>query len=111
MKTTLIVTSLFFSLIMLWAAQGGGQETSRITVTGNEVNNRVVILQIMKAGKAYALQCNEGASACAQLKVGQYQMVELPKNFGMYDCKDVEVYTDASSDKRIKVGEYCLTEK
>lgn len=40
-------------------------------------------------------------------------MVELPKNFGMYECKDVEIYSESvvTSDKDMKVGEYCLVEK
>lgn len=111
MKTALILVSLFFLLVPLWSAQGDGQETSKIIVTGNALNNRVVILEITKAGKAYELQCNQGASACSQLKNSTYQMLELPKNFGMYDCRDVEVYTYTSSEKRTKIGEYCLTEK
>lgn len=50
---------------------------------------------------------------CAALKNGRYQMVELPANFGMYDCKDVEIYPEFAvaplRDK--KLGEFCLEEK
>ncbi len=40
-------------------------------------------------------------------------MVELPKNFGMYECQDVEVYPESAvtEDKDQKLGEYCLVEK
>ena len=45
-------------------------------------------------------------------------MVELPTNFGMYECRDVEVYREAAAtpdnappDKNKKLGEYCLIEK
>jgi len=45
-------------------------------------------------------------------------MVELPKNFGMYECRDVEVYPQSAAtpdstlpDKDKKLGEYCLLEK
>ena len=44
---------------------------------------------------------------------GKYQMVELPQNFGMYECKvkDVEVYTEEDKSLQNKLGEYCLIEK
>lgn len=45
-------------------------------------------------------------------------MVELPKNFGMYECRDIEVYPESAAttdtappDKDKKLGEYCLVEK
>jgi hypothetical protein len=40
-------------------------------------------------------------------------MVELPKNFGMYECKDVEIYPEfaVNPDKDEKLGEFCLEEK
>ena len=84
-----------------------------ITVKGNELNNGVVILDIVKAGKGYELQCNQGASGCTALKSGKYEIVELPKNFGMYDCKVIEVYPEFAVDpvKDRKLGEYCLIEK
>jgi hypothetical protein len=49
--------------------------------------------------------------SCASLKRGTYTMVELPKNFGVYDCRDVEVYPESPQPaKNTKLGEYCLTE-
>lgn len=92
-----------------------GNELNRavITVRGNELNNGVVVLDIVKTGKACELQCNQGASGCIALKNGKYQIVELPKNFGMYDCKVVEVYPEFAVDpeRDRKLGEYCLIEK
>jgi hypothetical protein len=40
-------------------------------------------------------------------------MIQLPKNFGMYECRDVEIYPESAvtSDKDKKLGEYCLVEK
>jgi hypothetical protein len=89
------------------------QETPHITVRGSELNNEVVILDVLKASKAYQLQCNQGAPGCSTLNNGNYQMVELPKNFGMYECRDVEIYPESAitSDKDKKLGEYCLVEK
>jgi hypothetical protein len=71
-----------------------------------------------------ALQCNQGAPGCAVLRNGRYQMVELPKDFGMYECRNVEIYAETvvpsdaiKSDKPDKankddiMGEYCLVEK
>ncbi len=104
----LLALFLLFGTVELWA-----QEESYITVRGNELNNGVVIIDVLQAGKAYELQCNEGASSCTALKNGRYQMVELPKNFGMYDCKDVEVYAESAVNpgKDKKLGEYCLMEQ
>lgn len=58
------------------------------------------------------------------LKNGKYQMMELPKNFGMYECRDLEVYAEslAPSDgvkpdrsnkpnKDDRIGDDCLIEK
>ena len=94
------------------------QEESLITVRGSELNNGVVILDVLKASKACQLQCNQGAPGCTNLKNGNYLMVELPKNFGMYECRDVEVYPQSAvtpdttpPDKDKKLGEYCLIEK
>lgn len=89
------------------------QEKTAVTVKGSELNNGVVIVDLVKAGKSYELQCNQGAPSCTPLKSGKYQMVELPSNVGMYECRDVEVYVDdsSSSDTGKKIGEYCLTAK
>ena len=105
---------LLLALVLLCGSvEVSAQEKSVITVRGSELNNGVVILDVVKVGKACVLQCNQGMSACTTLKNGKYQMVELPKNFGMYECKDVEVYpeTAVTADKNNKLGEYCLVEK
>jgi hypothetical protein len=90
-----------------------GQEKTSIAVKGTELNNGVVIVDLVRAGKSYELQCNQGAPSCTPLKSGKYQMVELPGNSGMYDCKDVEVFADPATDPNAekKIGEYCLTAK
>ncbi len=94
------------------------QEKSSITVRGSELSNGVVILDAVKGDRSFTLECNQGAPDCTALSNGKYLMIELPKNFGMYECKDVEVYPESANmpgaampDKHKKVGEYCLTDK
>jgi hypothetical protein len=113
MKKEITLFLLLALFLLFGAVEGSAQEKSFITVRASELNNRVVILDVLKAGKAYELQCNQGVPSCGALKNGRYQLVELPKNFGMYECKDVEVYPESAvtPDKDKKLGEYCLVEK
>jgi hypothetical protein len=111
MKTRIL---LLLVAILLVAAGVVAQEASVITVKGTEVNNGVVIVDVIKGGKGYDLQCNQGAPSCAPLKSGKYQLVELPSNSGMYDCRDVQVFPNnegSTNDRDNKLGEYCLTDK
>jgi len=103
---TLLVLFLSFG-----SAEGLAQEKSYITVEGKKLNNGVVLVDILKAGKTNVLQCNQGAPGCAALNNGKYQMVELPANFGLYECRDVEVYAEDDKSRQNKLGEYCLIEK
>ena len=109
------------ALILLMLASGiplMAQDQSTITVKNSEVNNGVVIVTAVQApteGQPKAslqLNCNKGASACKAPEPGTYLMVRLPKNWGMYDCQNVDLYA-ASADLATaqKVGEYCLNEK
>jgi hypothetical protein len=118
MKKAMVLFSLLTLFCVLCTWQVSAQEKSNITVRGSELNNGVVIMDVLKASKAYHLQCNQGAAGCANLKNGSYLMMELPKNFGMYECRDVEVYPESAAtsdasppDKNKKLGEYCLVEK
>lgn len=82
-----------------------------INVKGNQVANGVVILGIVKQGSGFHLQCNHGLSSCTVLENGEYQLVELPRNFGLYDCKGVHVCPgQAAAQDADKLGEYCLIE-
>lgn len=107
----------FFILLALFLFFGGvgasAQEKSYITVKGKDLINGVVIVEVVRDGKGYRLMCNEGMAGCSALKNGRYQMVELPKNFGMYECKDVEIYPEfaVNPEKNQKRGEFCLEEK
>jgi len=118
MKKAIALFVLLDLFCVLETVHLSAQERSHIMVRGSELNNGVVILDVLKANKAYQLQCNQGAPGCTPLKNGNYQLVELPKNFGMYECRDVEVYPEsaatpdaAAPDKGQKLGEYCLVEK
>jgi hypothetical protein len=118
MKKAMVLFSLLTLFCVLCARQVSAQEKSNITVRGSELNNGVVIMDVLKASKAYQLQCNQGAAGCTNLRNRDYLMVELPKNFGMYECRDVEVYPESAAtpdtalpDKDKKLGEYCLVEK
>lgn len=84
-----------------------------INVKGNQIANGVVMLEIAKDGKPFELQCNHGLSSCTVLHNGEYQLVELPRNSGLYDCKGVHVYPEPAvvQGKDKKLGEYCLIEK
>ncbi len=107
-----------FLLVLMVAAQLAAQEKSNITVKSSEVDNGVVIITATQAaatdqGKAsFALHCNKGAASCKAPEPGSYLMVRLPKNWGMYDCANVDLYpssADPATDQ--KIGEYCLIEK
>jgi hypothetical protein len=115
MKREISLFLLLALFLLRSAVEVSAQDKSYITVTGNQLNNGVVILDVVKAGKAYRLQCNQGAPGCTTLSAGKYLMVELPENFGMYECKDVEVYPEPvvnpEKDKDKKLGEYCLIAK
>lgn len=86
------------------------QDKSQVTVKSVDKNNGVVLITLAENGKSLELQCNDGASFCVAVKPGEYQMVRLPKNRGLYDCKNVELFKagadTTSPDERL--GQYCL---
>jgi hypothetical protein len=112
MKKTII-----FSVLAL-AMQLIAQEKSTITVKKAEFASGVVIVSIVQesneqqAKASFELHCNKGASGCTAPEPGSYLMVKLPKNWGMYDCTNVELYpssADPATDQ--KIGQYCLLGK
>jgi|SRR3954468_18198456 hypothetical protein len=86
---------------------------SLITVKSSEKNSGVITLQVAKEAKTFELQCNDGMPSCTDLKKGNYKMTELPKNHGIYDCKNVRLYAESAtgSEDDEKLGEYCLLGK
>jgi hypothetical protein len=106
MKRAIFIFVLLVTFVAL------AQETSQLTIKSGEINSGVVILTAASHGKNFELQCNQGAGGCKVLQPGSYVMVRLPKNRGMYDCANVEIFstdTDPASGQRI--GAYCLIEK
>ncbi len=94
------------------------QDTSTVTVKGSETSNGVVIITAIQQATGdqqklnLELHCNKGATACKAPEPGNYQMVRLPKNWGMYDCQNVDLYLPSADPKTDqKIGEYCLNEK
>jgi hypothetical protein len=103
---------------LLAAIQVMAQDKSTVTVKSSEVNNGVVILTVRQAGVAeqaaesFVLHCNKGMPNCSMPEAGTYLMVRLPKNWGMYDCANVDLYpTTADPASSEKLGEYCLIRK
>jgi hypothetical protein len=112
MKQTLIL------LLLVVGVQAVAQDKSTITVKNSTVVSDVIVINITQStvadkGKAsFELRCNKGPSSCKAPEPGTYQMVRLPKNWGMYDCENVDLYSasaDVATDQ--KIGEYCIIQK
>lgn len=102
-----IVLFLFVSAMLVLA-----QEKTSINVKDSSTSTGVVVVSAEMGGKSVELQCNLNTQSCAQLKPGKYQMVQLPKNYGMYDCQNADVYDlSATPGTDQRIGEYCLTVK
>lgn len=100
---------VFIALVVIVAY---AQEKSVITVKESTLSTGVVVIDIQTGGKSAELQCNQGPSTCKLLKPGKYTMVELPKNHGMYDCQNADIYTETGNPVTDeKIGEYCLIRK
>jgi hypothetical protein len=114
MKTTIsLFAVLTAAFVFLATTQAFAQEKMPVKVKGSVVVTGVVIVHVQKDRKALDLQCNEGASSCKVLQSGNYLMAELPPNYGLYDCKNVEIYRgdqDKPEEAEL-VGTYCLVEK
>jgi hypothetical protein len=86
-------------------------EPQKITIKSKEIKNGVVILGVQEGKNSFELQRNKDFVGCAALETGDYLMVRLPKNRGMYDCANAEVYRKATnSEAGEKLGQYCLVQ-
>jgi len=108
-----LLAVLTAAFIMLASAQAFTQDKASIKVKSSEIVTGVVIVHVVKGGETLELQCNEGAGSCKPLASGNYVMVELPKNYGMYDCRNVEIYRGDQDkpDASERIGAYCLMAK
>lgn len=103
-------------LVLAACVQLVAQDRSIITVKKSDVSKETVIVTAIEQGAqakaSFELNCNKDASSCKAPGAGTYIMVRLPKNWGMYDCANVDLYAaTADPDKDQKIGEYCLVEK
>ena len=110
-----------YAMILFLLSAGAllaAQDRSTVTVKNSEVVSGVVIMNAVQpntpnqAKASFELHCNKGANACKAPEPGTYLMVRLPKNWGMYDCANVDLYpasADPATDQ--KIGEYSLIEK
>jgi hypothetical protein len=108
MKKPLILLVILMAVIVL--AQS--EPTTIVVKEATVATGGVLIVTADQAGKPIELQCTQSMSACVSLKNGKYVMVQLPKNHGMYDCQNVDIYADGANPATAqKIGQYCLTQK
>jgi hypothetical protein len=112
-RTISLLAAATAAFVILATAQALAQDKTPVKVKSSEVVTGVVIVHVQKGAKSLDLQCNQGATTCKSLQSGNYLMLELPENHGMYDCKNVEMYRgdQAKPDEAEKVGDYCLIDK
>ncbi|MFZ0796780.1 MAG: DUF6520 family protein [Terriglobales bacterium] len=112
MKKAISLSAVLAVVFILAIGQAFAQDKMPVKVRSSEVVTGVVIVHIQKDAKSLELQCNEGAGFCRVLQSGNYLMVELPKNYGLYDCKNVEIYRGDQDkpESAEKIGAYCLIE-
>ena len=104
-----LLLCVFFAALQMSAQEQ--RDVKTITVRSSEVNNGVVILAAREGKNSFDLQCNKNLPGCTVLDPGDYSMVRLPKNYGVYDCANVELYrTTNDSAVSDKLGQYCLVE-
>lgn len=103
---------LLVCLIVMISIHALADEKVKVTVKSTEKNSGVVIVSINDGKKNAELNCNDGFPGCAIPKTGEYWMVMLPKNHGVYECQNVDLYpSTANPDSDEKTGEFCLIEK
>lgn len=106
---------IFFTLLV--ALQVMAQDKTNVTIKSSAIDNGVLVIPVhataaVPGHTSQVLQCTKGMPDCSAPKAGEYVMVRLPKNYGMYDCVNVDLYAlGADPETSDKVGEYCLLEK
>ncbi len=103
---------LLFVVLLLSALQLLAVDKTLITVKNSSTNSGVIMVNIHEDGKLQELQCTESAPNCVAPQAGNYWMVRLPKNHGLYDCDNVDLYLqNEDPETGQKVGEFCLNTK
>lgn len=112
MKKGTVVFLLLALFVVFCAVKVASQEEdlTSITIKSHAANKQMVILDVVQGAKVLEFTCNVGFPNCNDLEPGKYKMVELPKNHGMYECRNVEVYPDAIEERNHEklLGAYCL---
>jgi len=104
MKKEILFVLLF--ALTLWA-----QDKALVTVTSSESVSGMLLVTVTENGNKLQLQCTAQQAWCTAVKAGDYQMVRLPKNHGMYDCQNVDLFAStADVENDDKLGEYCLNQ-
>jgi hypothetical protein len=104
---------VLFFFLLICATPLFSEDKSPITVKDSSANNGVVLVNINDSGKAFELQCNQSAPHCFPPQAGSYWMVRLPKNHGLYDCANVDLYAQSANTGNPDdvLGEYCINEQ
>lgn len=104
-----LMKKLLVCLILLVSVQMFAEEKTKVTVKSTEKNNGVILVTINDGKKTAELNCNDGFPMCAAPKPGEYWLVKLPKNRGVYECQNVDLFPGSEDPETAeKVGEYCL---
>ncbi len=97
--------------VLLFAMAVLAQDKAQVTVKKAQTVGDVILVTVSENGKDLALQCTAQQAWCTAVKPGDYQMVRLPKNHGMYDCQNVDLFSpNADVENDQKLGKYCLNE-
>ena len=96
MKKALLLVIGLLTVVMV------AQEKSSITVQESTVATGVVVVTWDLNGKSVDLQCTQSMPACTRLKTGKYVMAQLPKNRGLYDCQNVDLFPADSKIRRAR---------
>ena len=112
-KAISLFTAACAVFLALASGQAFAQEKTPVKVKNSEVVTGVVIVHVQKGKAELELQCNEGAYSCAALPSGDYLMKQLAEHYGLYDCRNVEIYrgNQDNPEEAQKVGAYCLIDK
>lgn len=104
MKKEILFIVLF--ALSLWA-----QDKAQVTVKKTDTVGGIILVTATENGKQIEFQCTAQQAWCTALTPGSYQLVRLPKNHGMYDCQNVDLYSNtADIEIDAKLGEYCLNQ-
>lgn len=86
------------------------QKGELIIVKSADTSATLVSIVAQVAKQAVELQCNKGAVGCTVLQPGDYTLIRLPKNTGLYECSNVYVYQKSENLEPVGeiLGRYCI---